>query len=154
MAKKRTKKYRPRSVSIPPMLTAARLGEDALRKLEEEDETFLLRAYHKTAEKIEYYKRIRRMQAAWIMAAKMTEALALRETISDGIVALGCFATPEGMFEEDGKPLFDDLASALEVTRRIEAESSPLELRQAMAALRDSKVNPVLDRKEDTAEEV
>ena len=136
------------------MLMGARLGEAVLRKLEEEDETFLLRAYNKTADKTEYYHRIRRMQAAWIMAAKMTEALALREKISEDIVALGSFATPEGMFEEDGKPSFDDLASALEITRRIEAESSPLQLRQAMAALQDSKVNPVLDRREDTAEEV
>ena len=91
------KQYRPRAVSVPPMLSTLKLPK-LTADAREEDRVFLLRMANGTAENDEVVLYSRFMQVAWILAVKMENPVQIREAFREGLRAMGAYLA-EGHLE-------------------------------------------------------
>lgn len=153
MSKKRPKKhYRPRAVAVPPFLaTMQSFGDNVDHR--ENDRVYLLRVANRTATEEDGLIHVRLMQVAWILAARMENARALRECLRDGILAVGYYSDPKGELEFTQEH-FEQLSAAVETCRGILDNSGHLERAQAMTAVLDKNVLVGVDDKPVTDGEI
>ena len=145
------KQYRPRAVSVPPMLSTLKLPK-LTADAREEDRVFLLRMANGTAENDEVVLYSRFIQVAWILAAKMENSVQIREAFREGLRAMGAYLS-EGHLEFTSEFL-NVLTVSVEAARDVLENSGQIERAQAMAAVLSGKLDVGLDSGNINGEEV
>lgn len=145
------KHYRPRAVFVPPMLSTLKIPELS-KNAREEDRVFLLRVANRTAADDEIVLYGRLMQVAWVLAAKMENAVQLREAFREGLRSMGAYLSEDHV--EFNAEYFDTLTVAVEAARDVLENSGQIERAQAMAAVLSGKLDVGLDSGKINGEEV
>lgn len=153
MSKKpRAKKhYRPRAVFVPPMLSTLK-DPSLTEKAKEEDRVFLLRVANRTADSQEIVVYGRIMQVAWVLAAKMENAVQLREMLREGLRSMGAYLSENHV--EFSPNDFETLSESVEIARDILENSGQIERAQAMSAVLSGRADVGLDEKKINGDEV
>lgn len=140
------KKYRPRAVAVPPFLNsldALSEEEKPSEDLAEKDRIFLLQVANRTIDRKDLAIHCQVLRAAWILADKMEHTDELRQSLVDGIVAIGSYLS------EDQKAFtsesFEMLSIAVETCRAVLNASGRMERAQALAAAFEDRVNIKLE---------
>lgn len=131
------KRYRPRSLAVPPYLGAMKIG--TRHNHEAEDRAFLLRVANRTADAAEVVKNLEILQCGWVLASSMAESQTLRTCLKHGVQALDKYLDPEG--KEFDRQSFEALAQSVEVCRDIIEHAGQLERDQAFLAVVSGKVD-------------
>lgn len=155
MSKKprKKKKYHPRAISVPPYLnTIDKLTGQQSGFGREDDRIALLKIANRTATNDDLVMRIKLFQAAWVLAARMEQAKALRECLHSGIEAIGSYISVE--HEDFTDEMFENLVLATETCRDIIEASGKIERTQAMATVMHGQCMIGVDEKQITDAEV
>ena len=93
------KKYHPRAVSVPPYLNSIQ-SQDQSNFGTDHDRTFLLQVANRTVDESELALQCRLMQAAWLLADNMENTKELRQSIFDGIAAVGAYLSDDPLLSK------------------------------------------------------
>ena len=130
--------YRPRLLSVPPYL-AGRACFVENSEHQNEDRCFLLRIANRTADEAEVLRRVRQIQAAWVVASRMEETESLRRTLLSGILLLDTYLNPQNSETIPAEAL-DLLCRSVDTARAVWENTGHLERMQAMNAVINGRI--------------
>lgn len=147
------KHYRPHAITVPSFLGSLNArNRRPEEEAEEDDRLFCLRIANRTAPKADIAAYCQFLQIAWLLAARMENAKALRELLNDGLQALEDYLVLDA--ETVPSSLVANLTEAVETGRQIYNNAGDLERSQAIKAVMTRRVKVGLDGAPITDEEV
>lgn len=134
--KQRTKRYKPKLVSVPPFLSCSTRDLRSWEKALNVDSTYLLRVYNSTATIEDLQFLVKVIQIAWVLADLMEETQSLRQKLKKlGLESIAVYIECKQREKPMSRLTANNIADAIDIARDIICKSGVIERSQAAKAV-------------------